>query len=66
MAVLAMQQGSDDAGAPARDGVAQVRRLGGGDEMPLVDAKAEGFVAAVFPDHAVGKLVCNEQCESVR
>lgn len=63
---MTVHQGSDDAGAPASDGIEKVRRLGGGDEMPLVDAKAEGFVAAVFPDHAVGKLVCNEQCESVR
>ena len=56
MAVLLAEEGADDSCASARDGIAQVRRLCGGDEVIRVDADAQGFVAAVFADRPVGEF----------
>lgn len=66
MAVLLAEEGADDSCASARDGIAQVRRLCGGDEVIRVDADAQGFVAAVFADRPVGEFVVDQEREAVR
>ena len=54
------------AGTATGDGVAQVRSLGGGQDVVGIDANAEWFIAAVFSNGVAGLgAVLQEECESV-
>lgn len=65
VSVLSGNKLSDDSGAPASDGIAKVRGLSGGDEVPRVDADTEGFVTAVLPYCAVDELAFDQEREPV-